>query len=106
MFLVVVAAPIEVIDFELEAPLAFGQSMQYLDSGRYDLRADPVAGSCTSLRPKRIFPQSLACIFMNRRDAGRAQKVLTKTFRPGNNGQAMHCSELKKHAGSDVRFWG
>jgi len=45
MFLVVLAAPIEMVDFELEAALALGQCMQHLDTGRYDFRADPVAGN-------------------------------------------------------------
>src|SRR5215471_17333888 len=43
MFLVVLATPVEMVDFELEAALAPGQRMQHLDPGRYHFRADPVA---------------------------------------------------------------
>src|SRR5262249_6279986 len=45
MFFVVLAAPIEMVEFELKAALALGERLQHLDPGRYDFRADPVAGN-------------------------------------------------------------
>src|SRR5690348_7275745 len=45
VFLVVLAAPVEMIDLELEAPLALGQRLQHLDAGGYHLGADSVAGN-------------------------------------------------------------
>ena len=45
VFLIVLAAPAEMIDFELETALAFGQRLQHFDAGRHHFRADSVAGN-------------------------------------------------------------
>src|SRR5262249_40990216 len=45
VFLVVLAAPIEMVDVELEIALALGQRVQHFDPGGHHFRADSVAGN-------------------------------------------------------------
>jgi hypothetical protein len=45
VLLVVIAAPVEMVDLEGKAALALRDGFEHLDTGRHDFRADAVAGN-------------------------------------------------------------
>ncbi len=45
VLLVVVAAPVEMVDLKRNAAVPLGQGIQYLDAGRDDLGSDTVPGN-------------------------------------------------------------